>query len=185
MKKILITACLLGLPFFAQAHEVKKSGTLEILSHREPDDSPIAREPAILYFSVTDSKDKFKFSDCDCSVAISLGGEGLLERKLTAADEAPDWGINVAKVDYVFPKLGLYTLTIQGKPKISSFNDFKLDYDVRIDREPANDPGGTSSSSGRGVKPNFLQNYYVIGGAVLIFGIITYEVTSKLRKKNK
>jgi hypothetical protein len=181
MRKYLILAGLLLLPVFAQAHEVKRSGTLEILSHREPEDSPIAREPAILYFSVTDSNDRFTFSDCDCFVSVSEGGDALLDRKLTAEDEAPDWGVNVSKVDYVFPELGVYVLNIQGKSKTGSFNDFSLDYDVRIERESATVPAGSANADGS----SFLKNYYIIGGALIILGIIIYETINKSRNKRK
>jgi hypothetical protein len=182
MKKLtILSVLLLLLPSFIQAHEIKRVGTFEILSHREPEDNPIARETAQLYFSVTDSKNQFKFSDCDCRVAVKLGNETLLNKQLTAADEAPDWGVNVSVVDFVFPAKGLYVLTIAGSSKTNLYQEFSLDYDVRIERESATKPIAASPES----DSNDLQNYYIIGGVLIVSGIIIYELISKIRKKKK
>ncbi|MBX4188102.1 MAG: hypothetical protein KW793_03130 [Candidatus Doudnabacteria bacterium] len=181
MKKLLLISALLLVPVVSGAHEIKHTGTFDILLHMEPQDSPVARETGQLYFSITDSKEKFGFKDCDCSVVIKdSDNKELLNRKLTEEDEAPDWGVNVSRVSFVFPKLGIYKVTIEGKSKTNLFSNFSLDYDVRIDREsesqPATDPLPESTS---------LRNYYIIGGTVIVFGIIIYELFSRSRKKNK
>ncbi len=184
MKKIFLSvllAVLAFLPYAGSAHEIKTTGTLEILLHRDPEDDPIAREPAQLYFSVTDKAEKFTFPDCECQVTIKLGGEVLVDRLLTPEDEAPDWGVNVSRVDYTFPRRGLYVVTLQGSSKADYYPDFRLDYDVRVDRESATAPVQQAADEA----DNSLRNYYIIGGAVIISGIIVYELFSKLRKRNK
>lgn len=179
MKKIILSLALfLLLPVAAvKAHEIKTSGTLDILLHMEPLDDPAAGEPGEMYFGVSDSAEKFKFADCACTATVAFEGQELLRYKITAADEAPDWGANVARVNFTFPKIGIYQVTIEGSSNNNnSFAPFKLEYDKRIERGtelplPGEDEGG------------LLSNYYVIGGAVLLFGIITYGLITKPRKK--
>ncbi|HYC79951.1 MAG TPA: hypothetical protein VEC17_02905 [Candidatus Binatia bacterium] len=183
MKKLLFIAMLLVLPAMAaQAHEVKHSGSLSILLHMEPLDDPAAGEQGQLYFSVEDSNNKFKVSDCDCQVIVELAGQELLNRKVTPEDEAPDWGANVMRIPFVFPSRNIYQVSIIGKSKTNSFADFTLEYDKRIERESVTQPHTQKTGE---EDSNFLTNYYAIGGGIIILGIIVYEVNNRLRKKNK
>jgi hypothetical protein len=181
IKKILALSILILAPAFSSAHEIKHVGTFDILLHRDPEDDPIARDPAQLYFSVTDSREKFKFADCDCRVAIRLGDQSLVDRKLTPEDEAPDWGENVSRVEYVFPKRGLYVVTIEGASKSNFYEPFRLDYDVRVERESTTVPPPREPSA----IERYLQNPYAIGGVLVLFAIIMYTTFKKPRKKNK
>jgi hypothetical protein len=183
MKKLLLILFLLALPASLGAHEIKTSGTLHILLHMEPLDNPAAGEEAQLYFSVDDTAAKFDYGNCVCRVTIkSFEGQELLNRLVTPADDAPDWGAQVARIPYVFPQIGLYKATIQGESTNGTFAAFRLEYDKRIERQSESEPlAPVEEDAGS----DWFTNYYIIGGAVIIFGIIAYEVASKLRKKNK
>ncbi len=195
MKRFFLLAVLVLIPLISSAHEIKKSGTLEVLLHMEPGDDPVAREEAQLYFSVTDSNEKFSYSNCDCTVTASLQDSDtqIFSKRLTADDEAPDWGVNVSRVVITFPKIGLYDVKWSAKLKNSTFADATLDYVVRVERESLSEPAGSSGcglgttdcvpqgQSGR----EWLKNYYYIGGTIIILGIIIYEVIARLKKKNK
>jgi hypothetical protein len=182
MKKVLLGLVLLLLPLSLGAHEIKTSGTLNILLHMEPLDNPAAKEDAQLLFSVEDTAAKFKFADCTCRVIVkSFDNKELLNRLVTPADDAPDWGVNVARIEFVFPEIGIYRVSLQGTSKNNTFTDFNLEYDKRIERESVNE----SLSKVEEDSEDWFQNYYIIGGAIIIFGIIIYEVSNRLRKKNK
>lgn len=184
MKKYYILSLLsILLPFTALSHEVKQANTLEILLHLEPQDSPIAREVSNLYFNVSDLEDKFSFPDCACKVSIASSGNVLLDRELTAADEAPDWGVNVSRVEFVFPSLGIYQVSIEGRSRANLYQAFKLVYDVRIERESANQAVDLGQAVVEEGSDFSLTYFYVIGGAVLVSGIIAYEIFNPKRKK--
>lgn len=183
MKKILLGLAILILPLIAGAHEVKRAGTLDILLHMEPLDNPVVNENAFLYFSVADSANQFVFADCVCRVSVKdSSGKELLNRLVTPADEAPDWGVNVSRIPFVFPQLGIYKVAIAGESKTSKFADFALEYDKRIER--ADESQSLVKTDVQEEAP-WYASYYTIGGALLIFGIITNEVISKLKKKHK
>lgn len=182
MKKFLFVLVFLLLPLSLGAHEVKTSGTLNILLHMEPLDNPAAGEDAQLLFSVEDTAAKFKFADCACRVIVkSFDGKELLNRMVTPADDAPDWGINVARIEFVFPQIGIYKVFLEGTSTKNTFAAFNLEYDKRIERQSVDE----SLSKVEEDKGGWLNDYYLIGGLVIIFGIIIYEVSNRLRKKNK
>lgn len=183
MKKILLVLALLVLPISVSAHEIKTAGTLNILLHMEPLDNPAANEQAQLYFSVDDTAAKFDYNNCVCKVTIqTFEGQELLSRLVTPDDYAPDWGVQVARIPFVFPQIGIYKVFIQGTSTNNTFTAFNLEYDKRIERKSETD---SLSKVEEDESAGWLSNYYVIGGAIIIFGIIIYEVSNKLRKKNK
>lgn len=183
MKKLLFSLVLLVLPLTLGAHEIKTSGTLNILLHMEPLDNPAANENAQLLFSVEDTAAKFKFADCACRVIVkSSDDRELLNRLVTPADDAPDWGVNVARIEFVFPQIGIYKVFLQGVSTNNTFADFNLEYDKRIERQSdAETLSKVEEDQGGG----WLTDYYLIGGLIIIFGIIVYEISNRLRKKNK
>jgi hypothetical protein len=184
MRKFLLCAALLFLlPASLSAHEVKSSGTLNILLHMEPLDNPAAGEDAQLYFSVEDTAGKFKYADCTCRVIVkSSDNKELLNRLVTPADDAPDWGVNVSRIEFVFPQIGIYKVSIQGTSTQNTFAPFNLEYDKRIERQSENE---TLSKVDENEDSGWFTDYYLIGGLVIVFGIIIHEVSNRLRKKNK
>lgn len=179
MKKTLLVLALLALPLIVGAHEVKKAGSLDILLHMEPLDNPAVGENAQLLFSVADANNKFIFSDCECRVTVkNSSGKELLNRLATIDDLAPDWGINVISIRYVFPQIGIYKVALEGKTKTGLFENFSLEYDKRIERVDE------SQSLVKTEEPApWYKSYYAIGGAIIIFGIIVNELISKLKKQ--
>jgi hypothetical protein len=168
-----------ALPFAAAAHEVKSVGTLDVLFHRDPVEKPVARQPAQLYFAVTDTSDAFLLDDCDCRVSVAMAGETLLDRAFGPDDQALDWGANVARADFTFPSMGLYVATFQGTSKSGAFTPFSLAYDVRVETElPAKEvtPRDPEPIRRRG------PSGYVIGGLALALGIITARTIISRRK---
>jgi hypothetical protein len=177
----LILLLFLFFPLTTSAHEVKHSGSLAILLHMEPLDDPPAGEPAGIYFSVEDSNNKFQFENCDCIVTVKdINNKVLFSRKTVIQDLAPDWGINVVRLNVTFPTIGVYNVSIQGKSLNNSFSDFNLEYDKRIERQTADDPYTQKA----GAQDNDFSRvyYYLIGGIVIIVAIILYIKSKKLRK---
>jgi hypothetical protein len=183
MKNFLLIFILLLLPLSLSAHEIKTSGTLNVLLHMEPLDNPAAGEDAQLLFSVEDTAAKFKFSDCTCRVIVkSSDDKELFNRLVTPEDDAPDWGVNVARIPFVFPQIGIYRVFLQGTSTKNTFAAFNLEYDKRIERQSENE---SLSKVQKDEDSGWLSDYYLIGGLIIVFGIIIYEVSNRLRKKNK
>lgn len=134
-KLVLFAAVVLGLGLVnvAWAHETKTIGSLSILLHMEPQDSPVVKEPAHLFFAFTDAKDEFNLKSCACRISILYKDQVIFEKNLESADQA--YGSNVATLDVVFPQKGVYQLAVSGESPEGKWDQFSLTYDVRIERE--------------------------------------------------
>ncbi len=128
------TIFLLGL-FFAplglHAHEIKYVDGLEILLHIEPQDSPIVKEKATLYFAFTDPLGEFDVHSCDCSLIVKSQGREIYTTNLNRLE--PNFGSTVISTDYVFLEKGVYEATIFGER--GRLDRFQITFNIRIERE--------------------------------------------------
>lgn len=172
----LFFACILFLltlfPLKVLAHETKYAGDIGVLLHTEPDDSPITEEPAQLYFAFTDGDESFTLSSCNCTVRIEQD-ENLLETgALRQADAS--YGSNVGYFDFIFPTKGVYQVILIGSPlEPSSYHDFEIAYDLRVERD---NPHTINESSQLGrIQLNINAIIYTCGiltaGGILIIGL--------------
>lgn len=117
----------------ASAHIFKTDGDITVLLHANPDDDPIAKEPASLLFGVTDTTNKFTESACDCKVAISRGNATLLSTGLLHLATAPS--LYSLTIPFTFPERAVYNITVTGTPKTpDAFQPFKTSFNLRVDR---------------------------------------------------
>ncbi len=134
----LILALLSGFVQPAMAHIIKTDGTISIMLHTSPADDPIITRPADLLFFVTDDTDGFTLARCDCTVTIALRGHDLFN-----GQPQPIEGLSVYSfhVPFTFPETAVYGIAVVGNPKIAkAFQSFKVQYDLRVDREPPRPP---------------------------------------------
>ncbi len=117
-------------PIFA--HTAETSGEITASLHVDPGDSPVAGEQASLIFLFDDETNRFRTTNCDCTVTISFTGSG--EKLFTTI--LPRTGI----VQFTFPEKSVYTVKIEGEPKKGFvFQSFTSSYEIRVDRVAGTD----------------------------------------------
>ncbi len=160
MNKPLLILFLIAILFVAtpaSAHTFQTDGSITVLLHTNPDDDPIAGQPAAVLFQITDTANKFDSSKCDCSVTISRQNNILFTAPLLRVVGASIYDLTQA---YTFQERGVHQITVNGKPKIAGeFQSFKVQHDLRIDR------GGAPSS------PENNNILFIISG-LIVFAIV-------------
>jgi hypothetical protein len=194
MKKItFFIAAVFLLPSIAFAHQVKSDRDIAVTMHMDPQDDPVVGEQATVYFSIKDFASKFKVDDCECRVQIMDNSRVLFDQQVaTKADQA--YGSDVLEIPVVFPERAIYFLHITGKSKTSAFQEFTINYDIRIDRENSaeiatpyvpsgQDPAVDHSTHNMGQQTHSMRSYLMYGAlvALVLFGGILL-VHPKLKK---
>lgn len=140
-----------GLPILlpaspALAHNVQIEGNVAATFHIEPNHNPKAGEPAKAWFALTKAGGEVIALDrCDCQLTVRSNNQTIAQPALQAISAEQYKGIPGA--DITFPKAGIYTLEISGKPKTGSeFNAFKLAYDVTVQAGIAPSPTAGASA---------------------------------------
>lgn len=124
---------LLLLPTASFAHVYATDGPIRVLLHTDPDDNPPTHEQSQLNFYAFDDENKFLGTQCTCAVVVTGNGATILNQKIFTDQNAAK---NIAAVPIVFPKLGVYTITLTGQPITgASFHPFTLHYTVRVAQE--------------------------------------------------
>ncbi|MEJ0021877.1 MAG: hypothetical protein WDN47_04890 [Candidatus Doudnabacteria bacterium] len=176
MKRIIFYVFLAVLFFgFAQpvsAHVFKTDGSITVLMHANPDDDPIAGQPASLLFGITDTANKFDPANCDCKVSISDKSKQLLDESLLRiAGAAPS--LYALTIPFTFPERAVYSIVVTGAPKTAgAFQNFQVEYDLRVDRTAGNTEAGSFT--------NHWLLYLFLG--VLFIGFFAYYL---IRLKNR
>ena len=116
-----------------EAHVYLTSGTLEIFSHIDPDDDPIAGEESTFFLIFSDSSGKFDSSKCDCSATVKDSkGNSIYEKNLF---EIPD--PTTAEFKFALPQKDVYDLEIKGVPREEgAFVPFEVHRIFRVERSP-------------------------------------------------
>ncbi len=118
----------------AQAHILQTDGSIGVVMHSDPDDSPIVNQPATFYFDLKDTSSKFNGGNCDCRLVISQGDKTFYDQAVEY--KADDDGF-AASARYALPAEGNYILSLTGKPKKDQdFKDFKLSYQIQASEGP-------------------------------------------------
>lgn len=113
------------------AHGTEKDNDISVIYHIDPNDKAVAGKASTIYFFVTDKDNQYDDSKCDCRVKIDLEGKTIFDKVVHEKDYLGD-PTSVA-VKYVFPKLGVYTVSIDAKPmKADQFQPFKLSYTTTV-----------------------------------------------------
>ncbi len=122
---ILITAVSLFIsPTIVNAHVLQSSGSIGAVLHIDPADDPAAGEPANFFFDFKDKNDKFKIENCQCIFTISKAGTIIYTEPMVSTS-----------VMYTFPEKNIYKVKVNGVASDESFQEFNLEYDIRISKE--------------------------------------------------
>ena len=123
-----------------QAHELKGNGSIRALLHINPDDDPVAGQPSEILFLITDKAKRFNTTDCACEASVIENGQIVFSSALHKANSSYR-GIFAPAIPYTFPRKGIYTVILTGKPKNpDTFESFSISYDVRIEKDASTPP---------------------------------------------
>lgn len=176
---IIILVAVLGFAVPAFAHVLKTDGSIGVLIHLDPEDDPIAGEPATFYFEFKDKDNKFDPTHCTCTVSIAQGGIKLFTAPIFSGSNANT--ITSPTFQYTFPTRGIYTLFIDGSPNNpAQFQNFHISYDIRVSRESTAVPALTNSSP-----PSHTLHYIIFGAGFIAIAIIFIQDKYKNKKSNQ
>lgn len=165
---LVLTLGLLLLPKAASAHTFAYDGPIRVLLHVDPQDDPPTNTQAQLFFILSDKDDKFLGSHCNCTLIVSGNGKTLLKQKVFTDKSADN---NVTTASFVFPRLGVYQISLYGQPKKGfDFHSFRLDYTQRV------------SQVGEDVKTSRSPLIVIIAGIVTGIGITTIIVMKRRQR---
>ena len=123
------------------AHNVKTEGNVASTFHIEPNHNPKAGEASQAWFALTKpGGEVIPLDRCNCQLTERSNNQTIAQPPLKAISAEQYKGIPGA--DITFPKAGIYTLEISGKPKVDEdeFNAFKFAYDVTVQGGTASQP---------------------------------------------
>ncbi|MBW4523018.1 MAG: hypothetical protein KME16_25555 [Scytolyngbya sp. HA4215-MV1] len=135
-----------GLP--ATAHTVKAAEDVAVTFHIEPHHNPRSGQPAQAWFLLTQvGGAQIPFQQCNCQLTVYPQSAPhtplpVLTLKPIAAEQYQE----IPGAEIVFPKPGIYTLELSGKPRSSeeaTFKPFKLSYDVTVVAGTVSSPAAT------------------------------------------
>jgi hypothetical protein len=116
------------------AHTVKASSDSNVAAtfHLEPSHNPKAGDKSTAWFALTKAGgDVIPLGDCDCRLSLLQSGTPIATVAMKPIDAEQYKDIPGGEV--VFPKVGIYTLELVGKPKTGeAFKPFKLSYEVTV-----------------------------------------------------
>ena len=138
---VLLLVASIGFYSTAFAHVLKTDNNIGVVLHIDPNDNPVANEPATLIFEIKDTQNKFSLPNCDCNLAIASNGQLISSFPVTG--QGTD---NTGIIKFTFPGKSVYSLTLTGQPKgNANFQKFSLEWDWRVDQTAA--AAGTTSSA--------------------------------------
>lgn len=156
----------------ASAHTLEIDGTIGAIMHVDPGDQPSAQSLATFDFEMKDTAGRFAAETCDCTMALSLGGEQFYSERLYPKNE------RILSLSYVFPTPGVYTVKLTGAPaEGAAFQPFELTWDLRVE----------DSQEGPGALTAWLYGHIphlviAILGAAFVLGVIVRDQI-RLRRK--
>jgi hypothetical protein len=119
----------------AGAHMLKTDGDIGVLMHVDPNDEPVAREPATFFFEIKDRSGHFSGAECDCRLKI-------LREDRQIADQPAQAGQTGVAAKFSFPEAGMYRVELNGAPVAQGrFARFSVPFDLRVERSGA--PGSS------------------------------------------
>jgi hypothetical protein len=147
------------------AHFPATDGAMTVILHVDPDDAPVATQPAILNFIFDDTAERFQLADCACSLSVSEQGKPLYFSALSAPTGPSVYG---AAAPFVFPRADVYQIAVTGQPvQAGEFQPFNVSWNFRV--ENPTQPSSFSYSSFFKYFGGILGALLIVGAAVFIF----------------
>lgn len=113
----------------ASAHVLKEQHDTYVAMHVDPDDNPLSGQPTKILFDFSNNKHAFRLNDCDCQLKITADGQQIVASKVEAAFFG---SATKGQAIVTFPKAGVYDLILTGSSKTKDYQDFTLDYPLRV-----------------------------------------------------
>src|SRR5262249_48545083 len=115
-------ALTLGAPT-ALAHDRESNNGVTMTLHIDPDDEPIATQPALLVIERVGTKSGFSWKTCRCTMTISDSNNTVVRS-----------GAVGARTTFTFPAEGAYQIVYAGRvQKNGKWRTFKIAYAFRAD----------------------------------------------------
>lgn len=151
----------------ASAHVLQVDGSIGAILHVDPNDDPIAGQPAAFFFDFSDKQNKFSPAECQCIASIiSSSGATLFSTPLFNSTSQNNF--NDALFQYTFAQGGVYQVKVVGNPdSAGQFQPFTLTYDIRVER-PAAVATANQHGFGSAIR-GFLKTEH--GAHIVLFGI--------------
>ena len=167
-------------PKDAAAHFLLTDGSIGAVLHMDPDDDPIAGQPAVFHYEIKDKQGKFTPQGCTCTFSISENGASIFSQDLYL--NTPQNSLDVPLVTYTFPKLDVYQIILTGTPKPGAdFQPFTLTYNARISRQAAT--GSAGAAAGTQPENHTAHIILISAGVIIIIGIIFYDQRKQRTQK--
>jgi len=166
-------AILVGVAGFARpalAHEWQTDGSISVLLHTDPDDTPVAGQPATIFVNVTDAAGRFAVKDCTCYLNVIRDGRVAMSELLDPA-AAKSAGLFQFEAPVTFIDAGAYSVVIDGVPQSpKDFQAFSVTFDEKVEPDRSSDPS-----------PAVLIFAFVIAAALYF----SYREIASWKKKNR
>jgi hypothetical protein len=166
-----LAAVIAFLPALASAHTLETESTVGALLHIDPNDEPVAGEPATIYIELQDKSGKLTPGNCNCHLVILFG-----EKQIFANPVFQSGAVSLStQASFVFPEPGAYTVSIDGEPK-TEIEPFDLDFPVQVKAPATLNP--------KAEKIDHTLHYIVFGaGGIALLAYWWYD--TKRRKKSR
>ena len=107
---------------------MKVDGNAGVVIHVDPNDDPVAGEPARVFLEIKHKSPQFNAAACDCRLRISRDGTTVVEQAVRPGD------FHSSVASLVFPAGGIYRVAVSGKPSAGAgFDPFEVAFDVRVE----------------------------------------------------
>jgi hypothetical protein len=111
-----------------QAHFLAIDGNIGVTLHVDPNDDPVANQPATFFFDVADKAGKFTLANCTCQASLLQNGKQIYTQSIAAT------GFTQAGFGYTFTSPGVYGVRLVGTPLTSNaFQPFTINWNIRAE----------------------------------------------------
>lgn len=179
LKYILIIAALYVVSAgFVLAHDQETNDGVSAVLHIDPNDWPIAEEPASFYITFKNIDNDFDLEKCDCVSKIFKDDVEIVH---TITESSRGFQFTSKPVlTATLQNSGAYKFEFEGKPKDgANFKPVKFTHDFNVNRKGTiNKEAGHHNSFAA-----HIGHYIIFGGAIII--VIVQIVREKLKDKSK
>jgi hypothetical protein len=145
----------------ADAHTLRNNNGYSAVMHIDPDDDPLANQPAVINYLIDKDSGGFNQNYYNINVVISAGGKQL---KHAVVEPQVFGSAGDGVVKYTFPSIKDYTIDLSGVSKTDKNDQFHMSFDVNVT--------GTLG----GVAPVSSNKSYLVllvsGGSLVILAVI-------------
>lgn len=162
------------------AHTLTTDGTIGAVQHIDPEDDPVAGEPAFFFFEIKDRDNKFAPRECTCIVTIEKAGVIISTQNLFADTTSPS--LENASFSFTFPERDVYKVILKGTPAASGkFQEFTISTDIRVERTTER-PVGTDTNTPQQQNWFIRHNIHFVGSGLILIIFVFFLIRSNKSK---